>query len=79
MMQFTKKELLQYKEFFTVPKILLEIFEEDEIIPNQLVELMFHREEPKEYNWRVTPEIHNYVTNLIKQEYENNRNESKKL
>ncbi len=40
---------------------------------------MIYKEEPKAYVWRVTPEIHNYVTNLIKEEYENNRNKSKKL
>jgi len=61
MIQFTKKELLKYEEYFTIPKMLLEIFEEDEIIPNQLVELMFQREEPKEYQWHLSKEINEEI------------------
>lgn len=61
MIQFTKKELLKYEEYFTIPKMLLEIFEEDEIIPNQLVELMFQREEPKEYQWYLSKEINEEI------------------
>ena len=74
-----KLELLKHKKYFTSPSIILEIFKDEDEIPIEIIHLMIHKEEPKAYVLRVTPEIHNYLTNLIKEEYEHSRNKSKKL
>ena len=67
-----KKELLKYKEYFVSSPLILEIFKDEDEIPIEIIHLMIYKEEPKAYVWRVTPEIHNYVTNLIKEKYEHN-------
>lgn len=49
------------KELDLLYKSISPTFEEDEIIPNQLVELMFQREEPKEYQWYLSKEINEEI------------------
>jgi uncharacterized cupredoxin-like copper-binding protein len=58
----TKKELLKYEKYFTCPKMILEIYKDEEVIPKNIVKLMFHVEEPKEYQFRCSPQIYAEIT-----------------
>lgn len=69
----TKKELMKYEKYFIAPKILLIIYQDDDIIPKELVEMMFFREEPKPYVFWVTPEVNKELQKLIKKEYDERR------
>jgi len=69
----SKKELMKYEKYFIAPKFLLIIYQDDDIIPKELVEMMFFREEPKPYYFRITLEIYNEVQKLIKKEYDKRR------
>ena len=65
-----KIELMKYEKYFIAPKIILDIFKDEDEIPIEIIELMIYRDEPKEYIWRLPPTVYNYVKEQIKQTYE---------
>lgn len=74
-----KIELMKYEKYFIAPKMILDIFRDEDEIPFEIIELMIYRDEPREYIWRIPPTTYNYIKKEIKKLYENSRNKSEEL
>jgi len=75
----TKKELLQYEKFFITNKVILKIFKDEDEIPIEIIQLMFHIPKPIDYKMLVGKKTIKEINKLIIEEYGNSRNKSKKL
>lgn len=75
----TKKELFKYKKYFTIPSIILEIFKDEDIIPTEIIHLIFYKSKPKDYVIMTSSTMIKEINKLITEEYEHFRNKSKKL
>lgn len=74
-----KLELLKHKKYFTSPSIILEIFKDEDEIPIEIIQLMFHISKPRDYVITTSATMIKEINKMIKEEYENSRNKSKKL
>lgn len=74
-----KKELLKYKEYFVSSPLILEIFKDEDEIPIEIIHLMIHISKPRDYVITTSATMIKEINKMIKEEYENSRNKSKKL
>lgn len=71
----TKKEIMKYQKYFVAPKIIMEIYKDDDIIPKELVKMMFIREKPKPY--KVTfysQKLYDKFNKMLKEQYNDKKN-----
>ena len=67
----TKKELLKYKQYFTCPSFIIdELYKDDEEIPKEIIELMFHKPEDKEYKLLISSKLYDKFIKILKDEME---------
>lgn len=54
----TKKEIMEYEKYFVMPKFLMEMFKDEDIIPKELVKIMFILPKPEPYIIFTSPKVY---------------------